>query len=276
MSSTRRSMSHYDPAVAQVEKALQLAQSSNVPPELLQTLELACDLIQKRDDYTDSNTSYDSAACRNILEQTLKHDWDAVHRQGKTTWNLRPGMMTGRLEGQFLKSLVSIHKCKKILDIGMFTGYSALSMAEALPADGKLITLDQDIYLKELVEGQFFKQSPHGKKIEIRIGPAINTVKKLTADGEQFDIIFLDAHQGDYVEFLEYIFGQNLLVPGGTLLIDNAFVYGTGYTSNPRGGSANRFTDVLASNPNLHRVLVPLRDGILIVRRKSDVEGTVD
>ncbi|KAH9495546.1 hypothetical protein Btru_013534 [Bulinus truncatus] len=275
MSSQRQNLSHYDPAVRQVEKALQLAQSTNASPELIQTLENACELILLRENYTLSNTNEDSAACKNILEQTFKHDWETVHKEGKTTWNLRPGMMTGPLEGQFLKSIVSIQNCKKILDIGMFTGYSALSMAEALPADGKLITLDQDNYLKELVGGNFFLKSPHHKKIEIRIGKALDNVKQMAASGEQFDIIFLDASQEDYTEYLKYIFDHNLLSPRGTVLIDNSYIYGSGYDP-AKDNSKERFTHVLASNPALHKVLVPIRDGILMVRRFSEVEGAIN
>ncbi|KAH9507571.1 Caffeoyl-CoA O-methyltransferase 1 [Bulinus truncatus] len=162
-------------------------------------------VLLNREEYTVSNTNQVSDTCQNILEQTYKTDWNSLFAEGKTIWNLMPGMMSGPLEGQFIKSVVSIQKCKKILDIGMFTGYSALSMAEALPADGLLVTLDQDEYLKELVGGKFFSKSPHGKKIKIKIGQAIDTVKQMAASGEQFDLIFMDADQKDYMEYFKMI-----------------------------------------------------------------------
>ncbi|CAL1534380.1 unnamed protein product [Lymnaea stagnalis] len=276
MSDSQHILSYYDPAVEKVEKALKLAQSTKASPEVIRALQSACQLIQQREQFTKSSTSEASDACKNILSETNKHDWAAAHQQGKTSWYLMPLMMSGPTEGsQFLKSIVSIQKAKRILEIGMFTGYSALSMAEALPADGEMVTIDQDEYLKRLVEDKLFKRSPHHRKIKCVIGKAPEIVKRMAERGEQFDIIFLDADQANYLEYFKYAFEKNLLGPGGSVLIDNAFMQGDGYMSTTGENNTKRFAHWLASNLDLHKVLVPLRDGVLMVRRLSDVEGAI-
>ncbi|XP_059157415.1 uncharacterized protein LOC131941865 isoform X2 [Physella acuta] len=272
MSDTEHILSYYDPAVNELEKALRLARSTKAAPEVIQSLESACELVKLREQFTHSASSKESDACKNILAETYKHDWRKVYQEGKTTWQLMPLMMSGLLEGQFLKSIISIQKAKRILEIGMFTGYSALSMAEALPADGELVTLDQDEYLKSFVGEQLFKKSPHHKKITIKIGHALNTIKQMSANGEQFDIIFLDASQSEYLEYFKYIFEKGLLSPGGTVLMDNAYMQGSGYASPGRETVTNKVAKYLAADASLHKVLVPLRDGILMIRRLADVE----
>ncbi|CAG5127140.1 unnamed protein product [Candidula unifasciata] len=217
-------LSHYDPAVEEVKKALALAESSGAVPELIETLKSALQLVELREDFAHNATSKESAALKGILDETYSHDWDSVHQQGKSLWKLSPIMMSGPLEGQFLKSLVSIQKAKRVLDIGLFTGYSAVSMAEALPADGEVVSLEIDEYLKPLVEN-LIKDSPHHKKVRIITGKALDALKNLDADGEKFDVVFLDADKAEYLDYF--------------------------------------------------KVLVPIRDGVLIIRRVSDVEGSV-
>ncbi|KAH9495547.1 hypothetical protein Btru_013536 [Bulinus truncatus] len=263
----------HDPAVDQVVKALELAESTNASPVVIETLNYALELARLRDEFTKSATTSESEACRNILDETLKHNWREVHEQGKTTWKLSPGMMSGTVEGQFLKSFVSAQKAKRILDIGMFTGYSALTMAEALPADGEVVTLDQDEYLKTLVGENFLTKSPHQKKIKILIGKAPEILQQLAEKGEKFDIIFLDADKSEYPLYLQYAFESNLLAPGGSLLADNAYRHGDGYKPDVGDNPTKKFARDITSNAALHSVLLPIRDGILLVRRKSDVEG---
>ncbi|KAK0053738.1 caffeoyl-CoA O-methyltransferase 1 [Biomphalaria pfeifferi] len=275
MSHNPRRRRYHDPAIDELIKAIDLAESTNSAPEVIKGLKYALELVQLRDDFTKSSTSAESEACKNILEETLKHDWAAVHAEGKTTWRLSPGMMSGSVEGQFLKSFVSAQKAKRILDVGMFTGYSALSMAEALPADGEVVTIDQDDYLKTLVEDSFLKKSPHGYKIKIIIGKAPEVIQQLSDKGEKFDIIFLDADKSEYILYLKYVFEKNLLAPGGSVLVDNAYRHGDGYRPDVGETPTKIFAQAVSSDSSLHSVLLPIRDGILLIRRKSDVEGTV-
>ncbi|BFZ05953.1 hypothetical protein BsWGS_08992 [Bradybaena similaris] len=265
----------YDPAVMELHKALQLAKSSGASPELLQTLQSALDLVEKREEFALATTSKQSETLREIYEETYRHDWEKVHQEGKTVWNLRPGMMSGLLEGQFLKSLVSMQKAKRVLEIGMFTGYGALTMAEALPGDGEVVTVDMSEYLKALVT-DLIKTSPHRKKIKIVIGKALEVLKDLSGRGEKFDIIFLDADTSEYPTFFKFVFEGGLLNPGGSVIVDNAFRRGAAYIPALGDTPAKELARVVSSDSSLHKVLVPIRDGVFIIRRLSDVEGSVE
>ncbi|CAL1534379.1 unnamed protein product, partial [Lymnaea stagnalis] len=133
--------SHYDPTVVALEKTIELAKNSGAAPDLVEALEGVRNLVTEREEYTLNTTTKESETCRDIIEKTNKHDWETPFQEGKTTWLLKPFMMSGALEGQFLKAVLSLQKAKRILDIGMFSGYSALSMAEALPGQGEIFLL---------------------------------------------------------------------------------------------------------------------------------------
>jgi len=262
----------YDPAVVELRNALKLAKATETPPEVLESIRKAVELVELRDTFTESCTSPDTAACSNVIKQTNKHDWASVKAQGKSKWNLVPRMLSGHLEGQFLKSIVSMSNAKRILDIGMFTGYSALSMAEALPADGEVVTVDAEKYLEGFT-GSLLKESPHSKKIHIHIGSALEYMKKLIADGKTFDLMFLDADKSEYVEYMKLAFEGGLLVPRGTILIDNAYRNGAGYKPGEGDNPTKQLAESIKANAALHCVLVPMRDGVAMVRRKCDVFG---
>jgi caffeoyl-CoA O-methyltransferase len=174
-----------------------------------------------------------------------------------------PDMLTGRVEGRFLKLVVQITGVLKILELGTFTGYSALSMAEALPEDGRLVTLERDPEAKEIAE-EYFSQSPHGKKIEIKFGEAMETITDLDFTP---DLVFLDADKDRYPEFYEII--VNMLEPGGLILIDNS-LWG-GEVVNPETESAKaiaEMNDLIVADARVENVLLTVRDGIQLVRKK--------
>ncbi|KAK3595663.1 hypothetical protein CHS0354_026883 [Potamilus streckersoni] len=203
---------------------------------------------------------------------TLTHPWDDLHSQGKTLWNLRPGMMSGFLEGQFLQFLVSMSNAKRVLELGMYTGYSALACAEALPDDGEVITCELDPYLETLVKEYFYK-SVHGRKISIRIGPALETINKLADDKQSFDIIFLDANKDQYWEYYQVIMDRGLLAPRGTIVVDNALFQGQVYceTKDKMGEGMKAFNENLSRDTRVKTVLVPIRDGVRLIRRIEDM-----
>ncbi|HEY8280431.1 MAG TPA: class I SAM-dependent methyltransferase, partial [Bdellovibrionota bacterium] len=137
-----------------------------------------------------------------------------------------PQMQVGLLEGRFLAMLVAALRAKRVLEFGTFTGFSALAMAEALPDDGKLITCDVDPVATGIAK-KFWAESPHGKKIELRLGPALETVSKLN---ETFDFIFVDADKVNYVQYWEK--SIPLLRQGGLIAVDN--VLWSGAVLNPQ------------------------------------------
>src|SRR5438270_356985 len=108
-------------------------------------------------------------------------------------------MQVGRIEGRFLKMLARLTGARRILEFGMFTGYSALMMAEGLPDDGELITCDVDPKA-EAVARKYFARSPHGKKIRVAMGPALDTIKQLSAP---IDFVFIDADKVNYSNYFD-------------------------------------------------------------------------
>src|SRR5215468_1830169 len=126
-----------------------------------------------------------------------------------------PQMQVGRIEGKFLKLLVELTGARRILEIGMFTGYSGLMMAEGLPEDGKLITCDINPEA-EAIARRYFAESPDGHKIEVRMGPALETIATLQ---EPLDLVFIDADKTNYMNYYEAVLP--LLRSGGLIVADN-------------------------------------------------------
>src|SRR5229473_203418 len=122
-----------------------------------------------------------------------------------------PQMQVGPIEGTFLRLLVRLARAKRVLEIGMFTGYSTLMMAEGLPEDGKIVTCDIDPKA-EAIARRHFDQSPHGKKIDVRIAPALDTIKSLSGP---LDMVFIDADKVNYPNYYEAV--MPLVRPGGLI-----------------------------------------------------------
>lgn len=170
-----------------------------------------------------------------------------------------PQMQVGRIEGQFLKLLVRLTGARRVLEIGMFTGYSALMMAEALPEDGRLITCDVNPKA-EAVARRYFAESPHGHKIEIRMGPALETIARL--DGP-LDLVFIDADKTNYVNYYEACLP--LVRPGGLIVADN--VLWSGRVIHPEDDDTRAivaFDDRVQNDPRVENVCLTVRDGIML------------
>jgi len=174
-------------------------------------------------------------------------------------------MLIGRVEGGFLKTLVQLTDAKRILEIGLFTGYSALSMAEALPENGELISCDMSEATSRIAQS-FFDRSRHGKKITIRLGPALKTIKSLPAK-KRFDMVFLDADKENYSNYYDAVLP--LLRPGGLLLADN--VLWSGNVLDPQKDTDKAvvaFNDKVQQDPRVENVLLTVRDGMMLIRKR--------
>ncbi|MDQ3937810.1 MAG: class I SAM-dependent methyltransferase [Chloroflexota bacterium] len=175
------------------------------------------------------------------------------------------GMMVGRLEGRFLKMLVALSGSARVLEIGTFTGYSALSMAEALPADGRIITCELNEQHAALAR-DFIQRSPYREMIEVRLGRAAETVGQL--EGE-FDFVFIDADKAGYRDYYEAVLSK--LRPGGLIAADNVLwsgqVLDDGDTSRDTV-ALREFNEHVASDRRVECVLVPIRDGVMLIRKK--------
>lgn len=172
-------------------------------------------------------------------------------------------MQVGRIEGSFLKMLVQLTGAKRIVELGMFTGYSALMMASGLPEDGKLITCDVDPKAEAMAR-KYFARSPHGHKIEVRMGPGMDTLKSLTGS---IDMAFIDADKTNYSNYYEELL--RLLRPGGLIVADNTLW--SGRILDPKDDSDRAlcaFNDRVKADSRVEHVLLTVRDGMMMVRRK--------
>jgi len=174
-----------------------------------------------------------------------------------------PHMQVGRIEGKFLQMLVRLSSAKHILEIGTFTGYSALMMAEGLPKDGRLITCEIDPRAEEIAK-RYFAESIYGSKIEIRMGPALETLQTLTGP---IDLAFIDADKANYVNYYEAC--MNLLRPGGLIIVDN--MLWSGEVLNPVDNAAKAIValnEQIQADSRVENVCLTVRDGIMLVRKR--------
>ena len=177
-----------------------------------------------------------------------------------------PQMQVGRVEGALLRMLVQLSGARRILEVGTFSGYSALSMASDLPDEGRLVTCDIDP-VATTVARRFFDRSPHGHKIELRLGPAIETIAALAAEGASFDLVFLDADKPTYLDYYEAVLP--LLPAGGLVVADNTLW--SGRVLDPRDGNDHgivRFNAHVAADERVDQVLLSVRDGVMLARKR--------
>ncbi len=200
--------------------------------------------------YAEAHSMPESDVCRRLREETYR----SVEL---------PQMVVGPLEGAFLKMMAMLSGARHVLEIGTFTGYSALCFAEVLPDDGTVITCDIDPETTALAK-QYWSQSSVGGKIESRLGQALETMQ--TCSGP-FDLIFIDADKTNYVNY--YRRGLELLAPKGIMLIDNVLWGGEVLKHPAPDGATEAIQDlnrIVAADPRVTAVLATIRDGLLIVR----------
>ena len=168
-----------------------------------------------------------------------------------------PQMTTGRIEARLLKLLARLVGAQHILEIGTFAGYSALSMAEALPEDGTLVTCDEDPVAIAFAK-KYFSESRHGKKIQQMEGPALESIKKLTGT---FDMAFIDADKINYSNYYEAILP--MIRPGGLIAVDNVLWSGRVLDPQDESDSAiHQFNERVVKDQRVESVLLTVRDGL--------------
>lgn len=198
----------------------------------------------------------------------IEPEGDYLYRLYRATniYLLRGRMASGHLQGRLLKMLVRMISPKNILEVGTFSGYSAICMAEGLPEGGKVYTFEindeQEDFTRPWIEG-----SPVADRIEFIIGDAIVQAPKL---GVTFDMAFIDGDKRTYVETYEMVI--NVLRPGGFVLADNTLwdghVVDPAYDRDPQTRGIRLFNDHVARDTRVERVILPLRDGLTLIRKK--------
>lgn len=173
-----------------------------------------------------------------------------------------PIMLVGPLEASLLRMLVSLTGAKRILEIGTFTGYSALAMAEALPDDGELITLDVSAETTAIGQ-EYWGKSPHGHKIHLKLGSALESLKHI--DGT-FDMVFIDADKDNYPHYWEACVPR--LNQGGLMVVDNVFLGGRVLAPEVDAAIAvDRMNKMAQADPRVECSMLTVRDGVLLARR---------
>ena len=238
-------------------------------PALARLIEDAERLALGLEPYIEACTTPESAELRKLANDTQLEDWGRRFRSGDTNVGLEAEMLSGHIEGQFLKTLIHAMKATHVLEIGLFTGYSALAMAEALPARGTLIACELDPYAAAFAR-RAFDASPHGSKISIEIGDAEASMRRLAGGGNTFDFIFIDADKGKYSAYFDLALEGALLAPNGLICVDNTLLQGQPYlpaepTDNGRAIAA--FNRLVSDDPRVAQVMLPVRDGLTLIRR---------
>ena len=178
---------------------------------------------------------------------------------------LNPHMASGHIQGRLLKLLVNMIRPKRILEIGTYTGYSSICMAEGLDADGHLFTFEIDDELEDFTR-RWIEGSPVADKITFTIGSALERVPQL---GEKFDLVFIDGNKREYIEYYEM--ALEYMNNGGWILADNTLWDGHVVDPSYKDAQTNgvrKFNDYVRNDERVEEVILPLRDGLTIIRKK--------
>jgi caffeoyl-CoA O-methyltransferase len=236
-------------------------------PAVMDALRNAAELAGGLDAYVAECTTPESPQLRALAQRTAAHDWGARQAAGGAP-ALEQEMLSGHVEGQLLNFLVRATRSRRVLEVGMFTGYSALAMAEALPAGGTVVACEIDARAADFARA-CFGDSPHGGKIAVEVGPAMETLHRLSAEGLAFDLIFIDADKAGYGGYFRQILDGGLMAPHGVICVDNTLLQGDPYMSgpsSPSGEAIRAFNQMVADDPRVEQVLLPVRDGLTLVR----------
>ena len=181
---------------------------------------------------------------------------------------LNPHMLSGHVQGRVLSMLSHMLRPKRILELGTFTGYSALCLAEGLAEGGKLVTIEHNDELEETIRRNF-DRSPLSDRIELIIGDAVEIISNLRFKISNFDLVFIDADKREYCTYIEAVYP---LVPiGGFILADNTLwdghIIDPAYDKDKQTQGLRAFNEKIAQDDRFEQVIVPLRDGLTIIRK---------
>lgn len=198
--------------------------------------------------------------------EDLIEDIDLLHRLERDTYikTLAPQMISGKGQGKFLELLSKMISPQNILEIGTFTGYSTLCLAQGLKPEGKIITIDPNEEVTYIAEA-YFNQSERKEQIILINGNARDEIPKLDFE---FDLIFIDADKESYIHYFDLVIGK--IRPGGIILADNILWSGKVLEENKdkKAQALDDFNHYVAAHPQVESVILPLRDGIHLIRKK--------
>merc|ERR1719214_106963 len=232
-----------------------------------------CQVVGGMDAYCVSMSNAEGPAMQAVREKMVSTPWAEEWENKRTMFSYGEEMSTDPLEAMMLKQFVHMAKPKRILEVGMFVGFGATAMLEGSPT-AKVVSLEIDPYLKKWLSDCLEKFPDFLKRHEVKVGPALESLPKLTG---QFDMVFVDANKAEYKRYVEVMLERDLIAPGGTIICDNVLYNGYPYLSNhfdsqpARRGFGNdikEFNSWVCQHPELEQVVLPIRDGVSILRKK--------
>jgi len=232
-----------------------------------------CQVVGGMDAYCVSMSNAEGPAMKAVREKMLATPWAEEWENKRTMFSYGEEMSTDPLEAMMLKQFVHMGKPKRILEVGMFVGFGSVAMLEGSPT-AEVVSLDIDPYLKKWL-GDCLENFPDfRKRHEIVVGPALDSLAKITG---QFDMVFVDANKSEYKRYVEVMLERDLIAPGGTIICDNVLYNGYPYLSShfdaqPArrgfGDNIKEFNSWVCQHPELEQVVLPIRDGVSILRKK--------
>lgn len=181
----------------------------------------------------------------------------------------RPRMLSGKVQGQLLKMLCQISKAKYVLEIGTFAAYATIAMAEGLPNDGEIHTIEIDDEMQDFINNSL-SLSKHSHKIHLHIGSAYDIIPNLM-EKYQFDIVYIDANKREYIDYYNMVIDS--IPNGGIILADNTLWDGKVLENKPKTKDIQtlkikEFNDIIQADQRVENIILPLRDGLSIIRKK--------
>ena len=206
------------------------------------------------------------------IEQHSSPESDVLKKITRSTHLevINPRMLSGHVQGRVLSMISQMIQPKRILELGTFTGYSALCLAEGLSEDGKLITIEHNDEMEDAIRRNL-ALSPLGEKIELVIGDAKEILSTLkTSKTPLFDLVFIDSDKKEYCDYLDLVLP--LMRQGGWILADNTLwdghIIDPAYDKDKQTVALRAFNDKVVQDEQLEKVILPLRDGLTIIRKK--------
>ena len=204
------------------------------------------------ENYVDAHTDDVSLLLTELLAETEKIT-------GRSRWSI------GKVEGKLLQMLIKISNTKRVVEVGTFTGYSALVMAEALPEDGILTTCENSREYADIAQ-RYFEKSPYGKKIQLKLGPALQSLKAIPDNSEDF--VFIDADKPSYGIYFDE--ALRILRSGGIIFVDNVFwrykIFKKKIT-NENARAIAAFNEKVRQESRVEKVMLSVRDGVYLIRK---------
>ena len=214
---------------------------------------MEADITNIIENYVDDHTDDVSVLLEELMAET-------ENITGRSFWSI------GKVEGKLLQLIIKMSKTKRAIEVGTFTGYSALVIAEALPEDGILTTCESSPEYAGIAQ-RYFNKSPYGRKINLKLGPALQTLGNIPANSEDF--VFIDADKPSYGDYFDQ--ALRILGPGGLIFVDNVFWRNKIFKKNITNENAKAiagFNEKVKHEDRVEKVMLSIRDGVYLMRKR--------